>query len=147
MVSRGLGSNLQVEANRHWHRITLHCQIDNPDPSRKTKRVSGPQCLPGGECCSTAVLSARDDFHNTPSRLQEIMQDGGIFLLYPKPHCELNWIEHYWGSCKCFARKHCNHTLAGKLRLGVRIRRNRMLILSLAVGLREVVNCSLICKR
>ena len=100
--------------------LPLHCQIDNPDPSRKTKRVFNPQCLVGGECCATAILSAQDDFQSTRSRLQEIVEDTGhIFLLYPKFHCELNWIEYYWGSCKHFARKHCNYTLAGKLRLGV----------------------------
>ena len=48
------------------------------------------------------------------SRLQEIVEEAGhIFLLYPKFHCELNWIEFYWDHCKYFARKHCNYTLAG----------------------------------
>ena len=57
------------------------------------------------------------------SRLEEIVEDSShIFLLYPMFYCELNWIERYWGSCKHFARKHRNYTLAGKLRLGVRIR-------------------------
>jgi hypothetical protein len=47
------------------------------------------------------------------SRLQEIVEEAGhIFLLYPKFHCELNWIEYYWGRCKHFTRKHCNYTLA-----------------------------------
>ena len=35
-------------------------------------------------------------------------------------HCELNWIEYYWGSCKHFAPRHCRCALAGRLRLGVR---------------------------
>ena len=74
--------------------LSLHCQIDNPDPSRKSKRVPNPQCLQGGECCATEILSAQDDFRSTRSRLQEIVEDAGhIFLLYLKFHCELNWIE------------------------------------------------------
>ena len=44
------------------------------------------------------------------SRLQEIVEEAGhIFLLYPKFHCELNWVEYYWGRCKHFTRKHCNY--------------------------------------
>ena len=100
--------------------LSLHCQIDNPDPSRKTNRVPNPQRLLGGECCATAILSAQNDFRSTHSRLQEIAEGAGhIFLLYPKFHCEPNWLEHYWGSYKHFSRKHYNYALAGKLRLGV----------------------------
>ena len=52
--------------------------------------------------------------------------------------CELNWIEHYWRSCKHFAGEHYSYTLAGKLRLGVKIRPGAgCWFLSLAAGLRE----------
>ena len=72
-------------------------------------------CLLGGECCATAVLYAQEDSKSTRSRLQEIVEDAGhIFILYPKFHCELNWIEYYWGRCKYFARKHCKYPLSGK---------------------------------
>ena len=92
--------------------LAPHRQIDNPDLSRKINRVSNPQCLLGGECCATATLTAQDDFRSTRFRFQGIVEDTGhIFLLYPKFHCELNWI-----GCGC------NYTLAGELRLGVRIR-------------------------
>ena len=47
--------------------------------------------------------------------MQEIVEDAGhIFIFYLKVHCELNWIEYYWGRCKYFARKHCNYTLPGQ---------------------------------
>ena len=46
-----------------------------------------------------------------------------IILLYPKLHCEINWIEYSWDGCKHFARKHSNYALDGKLRLGLRIGR------------------------
>ena len=95
--------------------FSLDCQIDNPD---SVGRHHSTMCLLGGECHATAILSAQDGFRSTRSCLQEIVEDAGhIFLLYPKFHCEL---EYHRSSCKHFVRKHCNHTLAGKLRPGVR---------------------------
>lgn len=89
--------------------LPLHCQIDNSDPSRKTKRVPSPQCLLGGGYCATAILSAQSDFRDMRSRLQERVEDAGhISLFYPKFHCEPNWNEYYWGSYKHLTRKHCN---------------------------------------
>ena len=79
-------------------------------------------CLVAGECRASEILSAQGDFRSTRSCLQETVEDAdNIFLLYPKFHCELNWIEYYWGNCKHFARRHCSCTLAGRLRLGVRV--------------------------
>ncbi|KAA8893418.1 hypothetical protein FN846DRAFT_914062 [Sphaerosporella brunnea] len=48
------------------------------------------------------------------SRIEEIFEDAGhLVMFYPKFHCELNWIEYYWGAYKHYARKHCNYTLPG----------------------------------
>ena len=91
--------------------LYLQYQIDNPNKHQKSKRVSNPECLLGGDYCAVAILSAQEDFRSARSRLQEIVEEAGrIFLLYPRFHCELDWIEYYWGHCKC---KHCNYTLAG----------------------------------
>ena len=94
--------------------LCLQCQIDNPNKHQKSKRVSNLECLLGGDCCAVTILSAQEDFRSPRSRLQEIVEEAGhIFLLYPKFHCELSWIEYYWGRCKHFTRKHWNYTCAG----------------------------------
>ena len=73
---------------------------NNPNSHQKTKRFPNTKCLLGSECCAIALLSAQD-FKSTRSRLQEIIEDAGHTpTLYPKFHCELNWIEYYWGRCK-----------------------------------------------
>ena len=82
-------------------------QSETPNQPQKSKRVSNTECLLGFYCCAVAILSAQEDFRSVRSRLQEIVEEEGhILLLYPKFHRGLNWIEYYWGRCKC---KHFNY--------------------------------------
>ena len=75
--------------------------------------MSNPEYLLGNYYAVT-ILSAQEDFRSARSHLQEIVEEAGhIFLLYPKVHCELNWIEYDWVRCKYFTRKQCKYTLAG----------------------------------
>jgi hypothetical protein len=32
-----------------------------------------------------------------------------MYHLLPKFHCELNWIEYYWGRAKWYKRDHCKY--------------------------------------
>jgi hypothetical protein len=52
-------------------------------------------------CCCRRVLFLQPDFVAQKSQLQEYIESRGhICDFYPKFHCELNFIEQYWGAVK-----------------------------------------------
>jgi hypothetical protein len=55
-------------------------------------------------CCCRHILFNQADFVAQKSQLQELVESRGhICDFYPKYHCELNFIEQYWGAAKlCF---------------------------------------------
>ena len=53
------------------------------------------------DCCVRRILSLQPDFLAQKSQLQEkIEKRGHKCIFYPKYHCELNYIEMYWGAAK-----------------------------------------------
>jgi hypothetical protein len=53
------------------------------------------------DCCCRRLLFSQLDFVNQKSQLQELIESRGhICDFYPKYHCELNFIEQYWGAAK-----------------------------------------------
>ncbi|PWW77376.1 hypothetical protein C7212DRAFT_173969, partial [Tuber magnatum] len=69
---------------------------------------SKPQCE--GCCCAHRILSQPDDFQQQKGKLQEMIElTGHKIIFHPKFHCELNWIEYYWGQVKRYAYKNCEH--------------------------------------
>ncbi|KAJ7733169.1 hypothetical protein B0H16DRAFT_1769592, partial [Mycena metata] len=57
-------------------------------------------------CCCRRTLFNQPDFINQKSALQELVESRGhICDFYPKYHCELNFIEMYWGAAKFKYRK------------------------------------------
>ena len=60
------------------------------------------RCPPGQTmCCCRQILYNQEDFKQQQSLLQELYEDAGhLCLYYPKFHCELNFIEQYWGNAK-----------------------------------------------
>ncbi|CAG8802744.1 12433_t:CDS:1 [Cetraspora pellucida] len=53
------------------------------------------------DCCAIRILSLEPDFANQKSLLEEIVKEAGHkIIFYPKFHCELNYIESYWGAVK-----------------------------------------------
>jgi hypothetical protein len=67
-------------------------------------RASCPnfKCSPGNtSCCCRRLLFCQPDFVAQKPLLQEIIEERGhICDFYPKYHCELNFIEQYWGAAK-----------------------------------------------
>jgi hypothetical protein len=72
--------------------------------NRKMKAQCGTSlstCPPGQTCCCRQILYNQDDFKLQKSLLQELYESAGhLCLFYPKFHCELNFIEQYWGNAK-----------------------------------------------
>lgn len=63
---------------------------------------SGFKCVRGEtDCCCQRLMFSQPDFVAQRSQLDEyITSRGHICDFYPKFHCELNFIEQYWGAVK-----------------------------------------------
>ena len=59
-------------------------------------------CPPGKtDCCCRRLLYFQPDFTHQKPYLQEFVENRGhICDFYPKYHCEMNFIEQYWGAAK-----------------------------------------------
>jgi hypothetical protein len=54
-----------------------------------------------GSCCCRHLLYTQHDFISQKPLLQEYIESRGHLCdYYPKYHCELNFIEQYWGAAK-----------------------------------------------
>ena len=65
------------------------------------------ECVPGKtDCCCHCLLFTQPDFIAQKSHLEEfITSHGHICDFYPKYHCELNFIEQYWGAANFHYRQ------------------------------------------
>src|SRR5258707_5663259 len=53
------------------------------------------------DCCCQCILFLQPDFVSQKSQLEELVESRGhLCNFYPKYHCELNFIEQYWGAAK-----------------------------------------------
>lgn len=76
---------------------------------------SGFKCPEGQtNCCCRRLLFNQNDFISQKSQLEEsIERRGHICDFYPKYHCELNFIEQYWGAAKLgFCSAGCASTMS-----------------------------------
>ena len=66
------------------------------------------------ECCATRVMSLQPDFQEQRSLVQETIENAGHLCIFlPKYHCELNFIEFFWGAVKRYLREHCDYSYEG----------------------------------
>lgn len=79
--------------------------------SCKTLRQHSNDATRSG-CCARRIMSLQPDFLAQKGQLQEeIERSGHQVLFFPKFHCELNWIEYYWGRAKKYARDNCGYSI------------------------------------
>ena len=91
-------------------------QITTQNPSRSVVKTykNNLQGSPNGGCSARKILAEERDFVGQKCRLQEeVERRGHIALFYPKFHCELNFIEMYWGNAKKHARDNCDYSFPG----------------------------------
>ena len=63
------------------------------------------------DCCVQKLLSQQPDFLEQKSSVQEVIEAAGHLCIFlPKFHCELNFIEFFWGAVKKYLREHCDYT-------------------------------------
>jgi hypothetical protein len=79
-----------IKERRLWPAEGLNVQCPNFHcPSGRT------------DCCCRRLLFSQPDFVDQKSQLQELIESRGHLCdFYPKYHCELNFIEQYWGTAK-----------------------------------------------
>lgn len=66
------------------------------------------------DCCLRKIMASQPDFVAQKSAIVELIKGAGhICIFYPKFHCELNFIERYWGAAKRYTRDHCDYTWTG----------------------------------
>jgi len=70
--------------------------------------------FPHPNCCGKHLLESQPDFQQQKTAIHEaVVKRGHIFELYPKFHCECNYIERFWGAAKRAARIQCDYTFKG----------------------------------
>ncbi|KAJ4496252.1 hypothetical protein C8J55DRAFT_414344 [Lentinula edodes] len=83
-------------------------------PGVESLRGKCKKCDPDSlECCCKKILENQPDFLGQMSLVEDsevISAAGHLCIFLPKFHCELNFIEFFWGAVKRYLREHCDYT-------------------------------------
>jgi hypothetical protein len=65
-------------------------------------------------CCACQVMSLEPDFLEQKGAIEDLIESAGHkCIFFPKFHCELNFIERYWGAAKWHLRENCEYSWKG----------------------------------
>ena len=60
------------------------------------------------------ILDLQLDFQEQKSLVHETIKAAGhLCIMLPEYHCELNFIEFFWGAMKRYLCEHCDYTFSG----------------------------------
>ncbi|KAH8916778.1 hypothetical protein BT69DRAFT_1227864, partial [Atractiella rhizophila] len=66
------------------------------------------------KCCAQRWMAAQPDFQAQKSAVIEAVEAAGHYaIMLPKFHCEINYIEFFWGRIKYYCRENCDYTFEG----------------------------------
>ena len=93
--------------------LKLECKKQWTDENGQKHTKKG--CVDGVEdCCGRRILELQPDFREQKGMVEEeVTRRGHLVMFYPKFHCELNWIEYFWGDGKRRTRQLCDYTFNG----------------------------------
>jgi hypothetical protein len=92
----------------------MKCELCTRECSRE---FTGEADTERVDCCLSRMMARQPDFLAQRCRIEELITSRGhkVFF-YPKFHCELNFIEMYWGRVKWIVRRDCDYSIAGLLK-------------------------------
>ena len=87
-----------------------HVLTERGIPTQGLRGKCKSKCNPAATvCCCQRTMEHQPDFQVQKSLMQEVIEDvGHLCIMLPKFHCELNFIEFFWGAVKRYLCEHCD---------------------------------------
>ena len=77
-----------TERGLYWAKLKMQCKKPDCDADAT-------------DCCAKRILDLQPDFQEQKSLVHETIEAAGhLCIMLPKYHCELNFIEFFWGAIK-----------------------------------------------
>ncbi|TFK17381.1 hypothetical protein FA15DRAFT_683542 [Coprinopsis marcescibilis] len=104
----------QAKGMKQRAKLLMCCKNTKPKEGDNIGAEKG-KCKPESvDFCAKQILDLQPDFKEEKSLVQEIIMEAGHLCIFlPKFHCELNFIEYFWGAVNRYLRENCNYTFTG----------------------------------